>query len=147
MAFRNLLLKLDRRDYIQLPPRAWKAYNHRRFRRIPDVLHLTDSVDSDLQDILPVHVVDARDNSYTDELFTYFLHHYHDLSFTTTVGENIKYLVFDRRQRPLACLLFGAPAWSIKPRDQFIGWDRKPRQYNLNFITKTPDFSSCHELR
>jgi hypothetical protein len=40
-------------------------------------------------------------------LFQCLLSRYHYLGFGSTVGENMKYMVFDRGHNPLACLLFG----------------------------------------
>ena len=60
--------------------------------------------------------------------------------FSSTVGENLKYLVFDREHNPLACLLFGSAAWKCAPRDDFIGWDAKIRKDNLKFLTNNMRF-------
>jgi len=60
-------------------------------------------------------------------LFKYLLSSYHYLGFSRTVGENLKYLVFDRKDNPVACLLFGSATWKIAPRDNFIGWDEARR--------------------
>jgi hypothetical protein len=58
--------------------------------------------------------------AFFGECFSYFPV---PLSFVSvsTVGENLKYLVFDREHNPLACLLFGSAAWKCAPRDDFIG--------------------------
>jgi len=34
----------------------------------------------------------------------------------------MKYIAYDRNDTPLACLLFGAAAWTIAPRDSSIYW-------------------------
>lgn len=60
--------------------------------------------------------------------------------FSSTVGENLKYLVFDREHNPLACLLFGSAAWKCAPLDDFIGWDVKIRKDNLKFLTNNMQF-------
>ena len=57
-----------------------------------------------------------------------------------TTGENLKYMVYDSQGRPLACLLFGACAWTAAPRDDFIGWDSITRKRNLNFVTNNMRF-------
>ena len=136
----NFRLKLDRRGSIRLPAPRRKAYNHRRSRHVPDVLHGTDRIETELRELLPISIADARQDSYSEKLFNYFLYHYHYLSFGTTVGENMKYLIKDSCQRPLACLLFGAAAWSLKARDEFIGWSPETRQANLSYITNNTRF-------
>jgi hypothetical protein len=56
------------------------------------------------------------------------------------VGENMKYLIFDCHQRPLACVLFGSAAWSVQCRDSYIGWDANTRKHNLNLTTNNMRF-------
>jgi len=52
----------------------------------------------------------------------------------------MKYLVFDRDARPVACLLFGSAAWKIAPRDNFIGWDGARRKAKLHLLTNNMRF-------
>ena len=139
MSCRNLLLKLYRQGHILLPPQR-RIPPHILPRKPLDMLHDTDPIDSKLGDLLPIKILDARENSDHHGLFDYFLQSYHYLSFRSTVGENMKYIVFDRYQRPLACLLFGAPAWKTKCRDHFINWSPAGRQQNLNFLTNNTRF-------
>ena len=46
-------------------------------------------------------------------LFDWLLWRYHYLPYSGATGENIKYLVFDCRARPLACLLYGAAGVAV----------------------------------
>jgi len=54
-------------------------------------------------------------------LFKCLLSIYHYLGFSGTVGENMKYMIFDKEDNLLSCLLFGSAAWKIAARDNFIG--------------------------
>ena len=47
---------------------------------------------------------------------------YHYRGFHGAVGENVQYLARDLRGRELAVMVFGAAAWKVAARDQFIGW-------------------------
>ena len=67
-------------------------------------------------------------------LWQTLLQRYHYLSFTTRVGKSLNYLAFDRQARPVAVLLFGAAAWKVAGRDQFIGWTVEQRRRNLHRI-------------
>ncbi len=107
MSCRNLLLKLHRQGHISLPPQR-RTPPHLIPRQLPDMLHNTDPISANLADLFPITIFDARENSYYQDLFNYFVHHYHYLSFRSTVGENMKYIAFDRYERPLGCLLYGA---------------------------------------
>ena len=55
-------------------------------------------------------------------------------------GENLGYLVQDRHGRDLACALFGAAAWKIRPRDAFIGWTANQRQTHLGGVVNNSRF-------
>ena len=52
----------------------------------------------------------------------------------------MKYMIFDKEDRPLSCLLFGSAAWKIAARDEFIGWNADTRKTNLNLLTNNMRF-------
>ena len=142
MACRNLLLKLHRNGTISLPPAVprSKPPQLQDQRRIPEILHSSASIDSPLNTLRPIRIVEARTDRCYDDLFNCLLHRYHYLGYKFTVGENMKYLAFDCHNRPLACLLFGAPAWKAKKRDDFIGWNPAARKRNLVYLTNNTRF-------
>jgi len=139
MSCRSLLLKLYRQGHISLPPQR-RTPPHLIKRKISDVPHNTDPISTDFADLQPIAILDARSNESHHKVFNCFLHRYHYLSFNSTVGENMKYIVFDCHNRPLACLLYGAPAWKAKSRDKFIQWHPTVRRQNLNFLTNNTRF-------
>jgi len=65
---------------------------------------------------------------------------FHYLGFGGPVGENLQYVISDRQERRLACLVFGAAAWKCQGRDQFIGWSAEQRARNLNLIANNSRF-------
>ena len=73
-------------------------------------------------------------------MFKYLLSRYPYLGWSGIVGKNMKYLVFDRKHDPLACLLLGSAAWKSAPRDNFIGWDAATRAANLQLLTNNMRF-------
>lgn len=139
MACRTLLLKLERQGHITLPPRLTKAHNAVRHQSLQYVLHSTSPVCCDLKALLPLRICPVQSQSQ-DALFKSFLSLYHYLGYSGTVGEHMKYLVYDRQQTPLACLLFGSAAWKVAPRDRFIGWDAETRQRHLHLVTNNMRF-------
>lgn len=140
MACRTMLLKLDRRGLIELPARVKNAQNHLRGNKIPDMLHSTDAVKCDLSELAPIRLINTHRDRYHDDLFGCLLSRYHYLGFRSTVGEHMKYLIVDRTDRPLGCLLFGSSAWKCASRDEFIGWDVATREKNLNLTTNNMRF-------
>ncbi len=140
MACRTLLLKLERAGYIKLPPRQVQPVN--KFRKRPATLvpHSIESICCTLKTLVPLKIVHVIPKSDDHPLFNCLLSHYHYLGYRTTVGENMKYLVRDCNNRPLACLLFGSAAWKAAPRDRFIGWDGQGREANLSHLTNNMRF-------
>ena len=139
MACRNFLLKLEKLGHLLLPPPLQSANNARRHRAIQPVLHQKFPIVAALHELMPIHMTSVHDRRQ-EELFKTFLSLYHYRGYSGTVGENIKYLAFDRQDNPLACFLFGAAAWKIAPRDAFIGWDAETRKRNLHFLANNMRF-------
>lgn len=139
MSCRNLLLKLQKQKLVTLPAPKKKANNDKRNSSIRLVLHNTLPVRASLKEIAPVQIKLVDDRSELD-LFKCFLSAYHYLGFSGTVGENLKYMVYDKEDSSLACLLFGSAAWASGPRDSFIGWDREKRGKNLSLVTNNTRF-------
>ena len=96
-------------------------------------------IEGRLSEISPIRVV-LVEGSGDAGLFRSLLQQYHYLGYSGPVGENLRYLVFDRHERPLACLLFGAPAWRVACRDRFIGWDHRARVQGLERIANNMRF-------
>ena len=139
MSCRNLLLKLENQKLIKLPARKSGTNNAKRNSSIALVLHSTLPISAKLKKVSPVRIRLVEGSSELD-LFKCFLSAYHYLGFSGTVGENLKYMVYDGKDRPLACLLFGAAAWACDPRDSFIGWNRSQRGKNLAHVTNNMRF-------
>ena len=140
MAARAMMLKLDKLAYIKLPPRRQTPSNRMLTKRIESVAHQSTAIECDLKKIQPLQVVVTRKQPQHEPLFACLLSQYHYLGYQGMVGENMKYLVFDCQQRPLACVLFGSAAWSVQCRDNYIGWDAITRKHNLNLTTNNMRF-------
>jgi len=138
MACRTMLLKLERLGYLRLPA-ARSVCVGNSVRVLTPVVHSTTEIACSLRDLSPLRIDVVRDAA-SSQLFKHLLAEYHYLGFSGTVGENIKYMVYDRLQRPLACLLFGSAAWKVSSRDEWIGWKPILRQSNLPFITNNMRF-------
>jgi hypothetical protein len=145
MAARTLLLKLEQRGWIDLPPRRRTPSNRMRHKRLPelDLAAPQAPVTEGLKTLLPLVISECSCADEADgqrALFDALLHHHHYLSHRSSVGENLQYLVRDVQARPLACVLFGAAAWQCAARDRYIGWDGSVRAQNLHFIANNTRF-------
>lgn len=140
MSARSLLLKLEARGLIQLPARRWASPNRRRQERRRHAAHDTEPITGPLRELWPLQVRELSQWPQGLPLFEGLLQQYHYLGYRGSVGMNLKYLVCDRDQRALACLLFGSAAWKCASRDAFIGWDAPTRQKSLQGITNNSRF-------
>jgi len=140
MACRSLLLRLEKAGHIVLPPRQRKSPNAYRNRAPVWVPHSAEPIEAELSSLLALHISCLSAGSEQDRLFRCLLSSYHYLGYRNTVGENMKYLVHSRDGRPLACVLFGAPAWKSASRDSFIGWSPRVRAHNLRYVANNTRF-------
>jgi len=139
MACRTLLLKLEARGFLNLPPRRKESVNAYRNRQIPAVSYASDAICCPLKALLPLEIKLVQGQEHM-QLFSALLKCHHYLGYSGAVGENLKYLVEDQAGRPMACLLFGSAAWKLAARDRFLGWDDTSRNRNLPLITNNMRF-------
>src|SRR5258706_6349010 len=144
MAARTLLLKLERRGLIALPPCRCASPNRMRHKRPPaaDLLPPGDLLAGPLAALRPLQLCEVSAAAHAPQraLFEAALHRYHYLSYRSPVGENLQYLVQDREGRLVACALFGAAAWQCAARDRFIGWTAAQRQRALPGVVNQARF-------
>lgn len=140
MAARNLLLKLEARGQIRLPPRRTASVNGLRNRQAPPLALDQSVIGGPLPLWQPVRVQPVAEGTAEGVLLKGLLQRYHYLGHRHCVGENLKYLARDRLGRPLAALLFGSAAWKAKARDQWIGWNSEQRCRHLGLLTNNTRF-------
>ena len=140
MACRSLLLQLQARGLITLPPRQRASVNGQRNRRPVAVACDTTPLQTELAAVQPLAIAPLRPGSPERALFQGFLQQHHYLGQRNGVGENLAYLVRAAQGRPLACVLFGSAAWQCQPRDAFIGWSPEQRRAGLARLTNNTRF-------
>lgn len=138
---RDLLRQLAGKNLITLPPRRQQPVFILGYKKqIQPMLHDTNEISGDIRDLLPVRIEIVQEDAFQGLEFKSLIEQYHYLGFDRTVGENLKYVVYSRQGKLLACLLFGSAAWSCAPRDQFIGWKAASRRNNLIYTTNNTRF-------
>lgn len=140
MACRTLLLKLHRAGRIELPAPRRPANNGIRNLSARAVSHDSRVIECELRELLPLCIRIIEPQDADADLFKHLLQKYHYLGHRSTVGETIRYLVSDARGRPLSCVLFGAAAWTVRPRDEHIGWTHDQRARKLQWVTNNTRF-------
>jgi len=140
MATRSLLVKLDRRGWIQLPARRWAPTNRMRARVITPRLWDRRPLATSLDELGPLEVREVSGDVEGREILAAALAEFHYLGYGGSVGENAQYLVTQGSSRALAGVLFGSAAWKCRDRDRFIGWTPEGRKRNLVLITNNQRF-------
>lgn len=143
IACRSLLRKLEKKGYVKLPDSRHKPLPRMRDQRCAQMpLSFLSGISSakTLKDALPLSIVVTSPRSADNKIFAALLAEHHYLGYKGSVGEHLAYLAKDAQGRLLACLLFGAPAWKIAPRDNYIGWGNEQRQRNLKLIANNMRF-------
>lgn len=137
MSCRVALLRMQADGLITLPPpRNAKPVTHRAH---PDleraVLEPTVAPAVDLAR-LTLDLVAAKRESL---LWNAYIQRYHYLGHQLMPGAQLRYFV-RAAGHVIALLSFGASAWKIKPRDEFIGWTSEQRPRNLHLIVNNARF-------
>ncbi len=140
MAARTLLLKLQARGLIDLPAALCRTGGRRT--QPPELDLLTQPaplLSAALEALRPLElewVSNLGQRRHVQRL----LQQYHYRGYSGAVGENVQYVFWDAHGRELALMVFGAAAWKVAPRDQFIGWSPQQRQERLGWLANQQRF-------
>lgn len=139
MVARGLMLALDRRGEIQLPPRRTTPLNPLVARQKPRAMAVDMSpLRASLEGIRPLEIRLVRRTS-EEPLFNALIDAHHYLGYTHPVGEHLKYLVYTQG-RPIACLAWSSAPRHLGPRDRFLGWSPQARRRNIRFLAYNPRY-------
>jgi hypothetical protein len=137
MSCRVAMLRMQEDGLIQLP--ASRKTNPTR-RSKPTETCATEPK-SPIQN--PVHQLDPLQlclvTPKDSGLWNEYIQRYHYLGYTPLPGAQLRYFVIMNGQ-VIALLGFGASAWQVAPRDNFIGWDHDQRRVGLPLIVNNARF-------
>lgn len=137
---RVAMLRMERDGLIELPPaRPAHRTNDRKYTKRtsfaePSLTTITAPV-NELGDIT-THLIQNRFESH---LWNEYIERYHYLGYKKLPGAQLRYFIKTSNQI-IALLGFGASAWKIAPRDQFIGWGKEQRKKKLHLIVNNARF-------
>jgi hypothetical protein len=136
-AARDLLLRLEEKHFIDLPPRLRPKNNLKKKSFAQTPLFRKDDLTGKVNQYgdLQIRIINAGD----DYLWSYLLHHYHYLGLPKLVGEHLRYLVYLDGQ-VVGCLAWASAAFKVKSRDDYIGWSAKTRQKHLHLVANNTRF-------
>ena len=143
MAARTLLLKLQERGLIALPPPRRRNGRRRAQAPPPSAAELfsdaPERIATALDSLRPVSL-ELVENLGQRRHVHQLLQRYHYRGYSGAVGENVQYLAREARGRELAVMVFGAAAWKVAARDQFIGWSDRQRVEGLGWLANQQRF-------
>src|SRR3990172_2651513 len=123
MAARTLLLKMQEQGWVELPVRRMKSPTRSGRTPVePEPALEPKPLVGTVEQLLPLqlHEVSPASQRFLRRQLEAALHRYHYLGYRSRVGQNLQYWVCDRQERPLACVVFGAPRFPIFVLYHFI---------------------------
>jgi hypothetical protein len=133
----DLLERLEGQGFLKLPDSRQSGPRKGTRRHIAPTtddqpwVGLVGSVGAFLP--LDVELVKSREQRH---LFKDLVSRYHYLGYAMPFGARLQYLVYVSRpgRQVVGCVQFSSPAWRMKLRDQWIGWDDATRGRGLQHI-------------
>jgi hypothetical protein len=139
MSARVALLRLARLGWITLPPPEKRNGNGRwRLQRHADLSLEERPIAGRVEELGEVRLQQVCGKS-ASHLWNVLIARHHYLGYTPLVGAQLRYLVRST-EGVLGCLGFGAAAWKVAARDQWIGWNRHTREVNLARVVSNARF-------
>jgi hypothetical protein len=146
---RDLLERLESQGVLALPAKRLPGSSQPRKSLAPagdGQVHseLTGSV----EEFAPIEVelIQSREQR---QVFRELLSRHHYLGYAMPYGARLQYLCFvsSPRREVIGCLQFSSPAWRMKLRDQWIGWDDTTRGRRLQHVVNNSRFLVLAEIR
>jgi len=133
----SFLERLENQGYLMLPESQGTGPRKGTRRYIspatddPSWGRLTGSVGA----FLPLELELAK-NRKQHQIFKDLVSRHHYLGYAMPFGAKLQYLVYATRpgRQVVGCVQFSSPAWRIKVRDRWIGWDDATRGRGLQQI-------------
>lgn len=153
MAARHLLAKLAGRALIELPARRTRGGRQALRALVPEEqpelfgAPVPEPIGQSLDSLRPLEFLLVGPRHLAGDAFVRHLARHHYLGYGGDTGRTLRYLVRDRNGRDLACALFGAAAWQVKARDEFIGWSAARRRERLGAVVNNTRFLILPHVR
>ena len=138
MSCRVALLRMEKDGIIKLPPPQKGNGNGKHCiehtPRTESGAPVTSSAGK-----LPELSISLVQTKQMSSLWNEYIDRYHYLGYKPLPGAQLRYIVYSG-QTILALLGFGAAAWKVASRDQFIGWTQEKRIRSLHLVVNNARF-------
>lgn len=137
----DLLLRLEKRGFIKLPPAKRAFAGRRNFATVPLPLDLIPLVGLEVRDpeadldrvkVRPIHPEERLG-------WRVYMERYHPLGDRTIVGEHVLYAAF-LDDEVVALLSWAAAALQAPLRDSWVGWDEMTKRRRLHLVANNTRF-------
>jgi hypothetical protein len=133
---KKAMLKLEKQGFINLPNPKRKM--NMVVSRLEEHDFIPPPISGELKQ-LPRLKVDLVTSKADRELWLHLVKKYHYIGKFRVVGPQVKYLIRHDDQ-VLGALCFSSGAWSVKARDEWIGWSACERQQGLSHVLNNSRF-------
>lgn len=133
---RDLLERLESEGVLTLPEKkSCGSSKPRKLIAPAEEGQVHSELTGSVEEFAPLDV-ELVENRQQRQLFRDLLSRYHYLGYAMPYGARLQYLVYVSRPRRevVGCVQFSSPAWRMKVRDQWIGWDDATRKLRLQHI-------------
>jgi len=141
MSCRVALLRMHRSGILELPTPQRADPNRSRHRHLESTTAgdpgnpITGPL-SALGTLRLVRVFQPKASRLWNEL----IQRYHYLGYAPLPGAQVRYLIYSEFGTLLGAIGFSAAAWTLRPRDTMIGWNKEQRTNRLNKVVNNSRF-------
>ena len=152
---RKALLELDRRNIVQLPENDREyAFQKKTKKKERSNWHYIKAACSlvrgqyELEELGEIEIKPVSSKYSKDsKIWNWIMQKHHYLGRGPLCGAQIRYVVKSKQKGYLGALSFSASSWSVKSRDEYIGWSPSARRKNLQLLINNSRFLILPELR
>jgi hypothetical protein len=123
---------LEQEGIITLPPLKKRS----KKKTISDISNITvtpgKALDGKVRDYEPIRL-EIAETGIDLKLWRVYINEYHMLKDKGVFGSRIQYFIVSNDKK-LGCIQFSASSWSLKKRDDWIGWTVEDRKKRLHLI-------------
>ncbi len=138
MSCRVALLRMEKDGLIKLPAPVNSNGNGKIQVKHTSRTDPGESIQQPVGQLGDLHVETIK-NKVDSSLWNEYIDRYHYLKYYPLPGAQLRYFVY-ANEKIVSLLGFSASAWSVLPRDRFIGWTNEQRKKNLHLIVNNARF-------
>ncbi|MEK8018456.1 MAG: DUF4338 domain-containing protein [Candidatus Parabeggiatoa sp.] len=145
----DFLELLETKEILELPEKRQTGHcGPQKFKKEVVDNEPYSMLSGSVEEFAPLDIKRVQSREQRD-LFKDLLSRYHYLGYAMPFGARIQYLVHvnNPSREVVGCIQFSSPAWRMKARDQWIGWDEKRRCEALQQVVNNSRFLVLAPIR